>query len=591
MTIASTPHSGGWALARSRAPARRRHWYWLGVGLGLLFLLPFALTDLVSLHRDLYYGIYIGTVVAFVGAWIGCANDSPRAVLLRNWRAGVGLGAVFVAAMVAIVLSEPATDRPDGLAFGAAVVWRGVLYGLADGLILSAFPILAVFAAFAGTRLLERRPGKIAVGALGLVVSLLFTAVYHLGYPDFRGEKLRKPLVGDVIWSLPTLVTLSPFGAPIAHAGLHVSAVMHTSQTDVFLPPHERRLEAAPLQAMLEVAVTGGNRLAPGATAYVAGPSGSWSGAAGLADVARRAPMPVDARMRLESVSKIWTATLVYQLAEEGKLRLTDTVADWLPNALPYGDEITLAQLLSHTSGLIDNNDVAADPAPFLARVTDPTFKTALARLREQLERNPAIEFSPRIWIRLASFQPLLSRPGSAYHYSNIGFEILGFVAARAGGRSIESLYRERIFDPLGLEATAYDPQGPIAGVHAKGYRLRPLADTTAVHPGVGAEGGVISTARETAEFLVALMRGDLLGPEMLAAMKNGFWSGGAVTGCGGIAYGHSGGGAGFKTDVWVAGDGSRVGVLLLNGRADASSDGRAGARMRRLYCAAGEAD
>ena len=66
-----------------------------------------------------------------------------------------------------------------------------------------------------------------------------------------------------------------------------------------------------------------------------------------------------------------------------------------------------------------------------------------------------------------------------------------------------------------------------------------------------------------------------------------GFWSGGEPTACGGVAYGHSGAGAAFKTDVWVSGDGQRVAVLLLNGRGDAAADARAGAAMRRLYCAA----
>jgi hypothetical protein len=241
--------------------ARHRHWYWLAAGLVLFFLIPFVLTDLVSINRDLYYGIYIVAVFGFVGAWVGCANDAPLGVLTRNWRAGVGLGVLFVGAMTAIVLNEPATSHPGGLDFVAALVWRGVLYGLADGLILSAFPILAVFAAFAGTRMMARWRGKVAVGALALAASLLFTAVYHLGYADFRGEKLRKPLAGDLIWSVPTLATLSPLGAPIAHAGLHVSAVVHSYQTDIFLPPHKATLDGAPLQRLLDEAVSGPDRL------------------------------------------------------------------------------------------------------------------------------------------------------------------------------------------------------------------------------------------------------------------------------------------------------------------------------------------
>jgi len=240
MTIVMHPHARRGLGAREvGAVERRRQWSWLGSGLVLFFLIPYLFTDVTSVDRDLYYAIYIGAVFAFTGLWLRFATGSPGAVLLRNWRTGTALGVLFVAPMVLIALQEDATSRPSGLELVAPILWRGVLYGVADGVILSVFPILAVFAAFAGTRALVRRRGRIAVGALALVVSMLFTAVYHLGYSDFRGEKVRRPLAGDAIWSVPTLVTLSPLGAPIAHAGLHVSAVIHSYDTDVFLPPHE----------------------------------------------------------------------------------------------------------------------------------------------------------------------------------------------------------------------------------------------------------------------------------------------------------------------------------------------------------------
>jgi len=95
-----------------------------------------------------------------------------------------------------------------------------------------------VFAALAGTRLDRRRSGKIAIGAIALVASLAMTGIYHAGYSDFRSEKMRKPLAGDAIWSVPTLITLNPIGSPIAHVGLHTSAVLHSYETDTFLPPH-----------------------------------------------------------------------------------------------------------------------------------------------------------------------------------------------------------------------------------------------------------------------------------------------------------------------------------------------------------------
>ena len=223
--------------------------------------------------------------------------------------------------------------------------------------------------------------------------------------------------------------------------------------------------------------------------------------------------------------------------------------------------------------------------------MTDPAVKGQLLRVKRRIEQTPMLEFSPLLWIELASYQPLLAEPGTLYHYSNIGFEILGLIAARAGGRSIEWLYRERLFEPLALRNTAYDPQGPITGEHVRGYAVAPggpLADMTDAHGGIGAEGAVVSNAEETARFLVSLMQGKLVGREHVTLMKEGgFWSGGEPTGCGGVAYGHSGAGAAFKTNVWVSGDGQRVAVLLLNGRGDAATDARAGAGLTRLYCAA----
>jgi hypothetical protein len=104
--------------------------------------------------------------------------------------------------------------------------------------LLSAFPILLAFAALRESRLRRRAGGLIAVGAVAMAASLAMTAVYHLGYSDFRSSKLRKPVTGDLVWSVPTLPTLNPIGAPIAHMGLHVTAVIDDYNTTLFLPPH-----------------------------------------------------------------------------------------------------------------------------------------------------------------------------------------------------------------------------------------------------------------------------------------------------------------------------------------------------------------
>jgi hypothetical protein len=83
-------------------------------------------------------------------------------------------------------------------------------------------------------------------------------------------------------------------------------------------------------------------------------------------------------------------------------------------------------------------------------------------------------------------------------------------------------------------------------------------------------------------------MRGKLLDRERVATMHgDDLWLGGSYTGCAGTAYGWSGAGDGYKTNVWVNGDGTRVAVLLLNARGDSAADATAGTTLTSLYCAA----
>jgi hypothetical protein len=212
---------------------------WLLGGLVLAFAVPLLFADVIHVPRDAYYAIYVTAVFGFVGLWAHQTEAPLRTMALRGWRWALPLGLLAGGALVFTVLREPSTAHPHGWTFAGAILWRGVVYGAADGLLLSVFPILAVFAAFAAKPLRERSRQAVAgIGALALAASLLFAAVYHVGYPDFRGDKLKKPVAGDAIWSVPTLLTLNPVGAPVAHVALHVTAVTHSYETDLFLPPH-----------------------------------------------------------------------------------------------------------------------------------------------------------------------------------------------------------------------------------------------------------------------------------------------------------------------------------------------------------------
>jgi D-alanyl-D-alanine carboxypeptidase len=366
--------------------------------------------------------------------------------------------------------------------------------------------------------------------------------------------------------------------------GLVVAAGIGVAVDRVFLT-----LQTRPqvMQGVLDGLVRGPDRLAPGVTAYVSGPHGTWVGSAGLANVKTGEPMLPDARMRIESASKTWLLAAALQLVQEGKLSLEDTVQQWLPGLLrQYGGEITLRQLMSDSSGLIDDNVTSERTLrAYLARVGDPKLRAQLVAVAARIQANPAAEVSPLWFIRLAAWQPLIAQPGTVTSHSNVGWNIAGLIVAKASGKSLPLLYRDSLFRPLGLRHTAYEPQGPIAGAHAHGYELAAngtLTDKTSWHLGKGADGAIVTDAKDEAAFLTALANGTLLHPAALAELGAG-----DPSSCGGPGvHDVSGAGDGFKSDIYYAADGSRVAVLLLNGRTPGEAGfERSAAAAANLYC------
>jgi D-alanyl-D-alanine carboxypeptidase len=344
------------------------------------------------------------------------------------------------------------------------------------------------------------------------------------------------------------------------------------------------------MQHVLDSLVTGPDRIAPGGTAYVSGAHGIWVGAAGVANVKTGQPMSPNARMRIESNSKPWVEALILQLEQQGTLTVFQTVDDWIPGLLrAHGSEITIAELMADASGLIDDNDVFASPQAanaYLSRVHDPKLRKRLLAAAARIRANPDAQISPLLFIQLAAWQPLVDPPGTAYHHSNIGWNIVGLIVAKASRKPLPVLYRTRIFRPLGLRHTAYDPQGPIAEPHAHGYALTAdgtLTDMTARHLGKGADGAIVTDAADEARFLTAYSNGKLFAPPLLKEL----WRGNP-SGCGNAdVYTGSGAGDGFVSNVIWAVDGSRVAVVLLNGRRPGKNDlARSAAAAQDLYCA-----
>jgi CubicO group peptidase (beta-lactamase class C family) len=346
-------------------------------------------------------------------------------------------------------------------------------------------------------------------------------------------------------------------------------------------------------QRILDSLVSGPDRVAPGATAYVLGPHGTWIGSAGIANVATGARMQPDARLRIQSLSKTWLLVAMLQLAKEGKVSLDETVSSSLPGLLPHhGSQITIRELMSDTSGLIDDNDISsATPRQgqaMLARVKDPKLRAELVATVARIRANPNTYVSPLVWIKLADWQPLVAPPGTQYHHSNIGWNIAGLIAARVAGEPLPVLYRQRLFAPLGLTHTAYDPQGPIAGQHAQGYSIARnggLTDATGWTQGKGADGAIVTDAAEEAAFLKAILDNKL---GIRREFLDFYNSSGRAQACPGNAF--NGVGAGDASQAYIYLDrptGTRIAVLLLNGtRATISGDDpKAAAAARQLYC------
>ena len=143
------------ALRRSAARVDfSSHWAWLAVGLAVAFAVPFLLADVLAVNRDLFYGLYALSVAGLIGSWARSTGYDLRAATRRHrvWATALGLLCGGLLAFV-VVRSEEATSRPDGLDLTGALLWRGVVYGVTDGLLLYVLRIgllgHAMFCAFA----------------------------------------------------------------------------------------------------------------------------------------------------------------------------------------------------------------------------------------------------------------------------------------------------------------------------------------------------------------------------------------------------------------------------------------------------------
>ncbi|MGW0389982.1 serine hydrolase domain-containing protein [Streptomyces sp. NPDC003042] len=324
---------------------------------------------------------------------------------------------------------------------------------------------------------------------------------------------------------------------------------------------------------------------APGAVARFTGPDGVRTKAVGVRDRTTRSAMNPEARFRIGSVTKTFSAVVVLQLVAERQIGLDTSVNRYLPGLLP-DDRITVRHLLNHRSGL-------ADYTATMFQRTVPGFEAVRHRV-----------FSYRELVNLSLREPRTTRPGAAYRYSNTNFVVLGMLIEKATGNRVATEYERRVIRPLGLRNTAYvHPGTTVKGLHARGY-LHPdqpgaaLVDSTEQTASwAQSAGAVISNPADLNTFMSALLGGRLLSSRMLDAMvamsptdatKTRFYGLGLRRydlSCGASVYGHTGTVQGFYTYAFATRDGRRSLAAMANTSNRGAANTALGGTLEAAFC------
>lgn len=212
------------------------HLTWFAIVSAVSFIIPFTLTSMADIHHDLYYLIYFSVTLLLLTVYVRASGVDVATWLSTRWQWSLAIGAVAAAFVVWSVLARiDSTPHPDGAYFVFQIFWRGLVYGVVDALLLSAFPGLVALALF-GNNLkgLARKAGD---GALTFLLVFVITGVYHLGYEDLRDRDIIQPEFGNAVISLPVILTANPVGSIVAHTSMHLAAVTHSYESEDRLPP------------------------------------------------------------------------------------------------------------------------------------------------------------------------------------------------------------------------------------------------------------------------------------------------------------------------------------------------------------------
>lgn len=262
----------------------------------------------------------------------------------------------------------------------------------------------------------------------------------------------------------------------------------------------------------------------------------------------------------IASMGKTFTATLIMQLVQEGKLSIHQTLASILPEyKIKKADSITVRHLLTHTSGV----------GNYMVHVNFEAERHQLKSLNDVMPYVIAMD-------------PTLDYVGQRHDYSNSGFILLGKIVEKITGKSYMQNLEERIFKPAAIKQSyIHYPATFIAPKEATpylAYTAKTFVNAAAEEFPAFSDGGMQSNVLDLYYFANALLQGKLLSP----AMRDSMWSGKVETGRGGKysygwideqtdfgarVYSHSGGGKGFSSDLKIVKEDGYIVIVLINNR------------------------
>ena len=304
--------------------------------------------------------------------------------------------------------------------------------------------------------------------------------------------------------------------------------------------------------------------------------------AAGEAEVGNGRPSAED-HVRVASVAKAFTAATALSLVDDGRLGLDDTIAQHRPDLPAAWGNVTLRQLLNHTSGV---PDFSASPG------FGPAVVASLAAAPP-----------PRALLGFVEDEPLRFAPGSEYEYSNSDNVIAALMIEAATGRPFAAVLREQVLDPLGLDDTSLPEGVEMPRPYLHGYELEPpdpLEDVSELLAAgwAWASGGIVSTPADMNDFVRGYVGGELFGEAVQAEQRSLFIpaAGSEPPGPGlnsaslglfryetscGTVYGHSGNTSGYTQLIVASADGERSVTISISLQRTQKSEGQAADCLR----------